>query len=271
MTACFPLVNQSFAQEELKTEQWDRLNSSSIQDNSFLVEEAFNQEERVVQHISHIQYFEKPMREVEYSLTQEWPLLSMKHQFSFEIPYLSSGNIIGVGDVMLNYRYQLFDKEDGIAVAPRLSFILPTGDESKGLGAGVLGFEMNIPVSKRLAEEFIAHFNAGMSLFPNVNATTASGVEVQRTLPTYTLAASGIWLAHPDVNVMVEYVVDSSSEIDANGDVKYSTTHTLNPGLRVAINLDNLQIVPGIAIPIRFTDNETTAGVFGYLSFEHGF
>jgi hypothetical protein len=50
-----------------------------IQDNSFLMEEAYNQEEGVVQHINAFQW----MRGGEWlaTFTQEWPVPKQAHQF----------------------------------------------------------------------------------------------------------------------------------------------------------------------------------------------
>src|SRR3970040_1411458 len=52
----------------------------TIEDNSYLIEEAYNQEEGVVQHISNGLYFRKPQRDFVYSFTQEWPLFVLEHQ-----------------------------------------------------------------------------------------------------------------------------------------------------------------------------------------------
>src|SRR6266481_6363469 len=45
----------------------------SIQDNSFLVEEAYNQERGIVQHINTFTYF-ADSRDWFYTFTQEWPV-----------------------------------------------------------------------------------------------------------------------------------------------------------------------------------------------------
>ena len=56
-----------------------------IQDNSFLVEEAYNQEAGVVQHISTFTRYQETKDWI-YTFTQEWPVFSQKHQFSFTLP-----------------------------------------------------------------------------------------------------------------------------------------------------------------------------------------
>ncbi len=99
-----------------------------IQDNSFLVEEAYNQEAGVVQHIQSVMYNQKT-KDWFYTFTQEWPVPDETHQLSYTIPVtrLANPGATGVGDIVLNYRYQAVLKEH-VAFAPRLSVILPTGD-----------------------------------------------------------------------------------------------------------------------------------------------
>src|SRR5919204_1011680 len=85
-----------------------------IQDNSFLLEEAYNQEFGVVQHI---QSFARDWQTHEwtYTFTQEWPVdLAPRHQLSYTVPLVhgSAGSGTGVGDVAINYRYQLVGNSD---------------------------------------------------------------------------------------------------------------------------------------------------------------
>ena len=80
-----------------------------IQDNSFLIEEAYNQEAGVVQHIN--SFIRMRGGDWVYTFTEEWPLSGQKHQLSFTLPVQRvedlPGNHTGLGDVALNYRYQL--------------------------------------------------------------------------------------------------------------------------------------------------------------------
>ena len=82
-----------------------------IQDNSFLIEEAYNQEFGVVQHISTFIRLWNSGDWV-YSFTQEWPVPGdPRHQFSVTAAAVRRGDFpsqgAGVGDLYLNYRYQL--------------------------------------------------------------------------------------------------------------------------------------------------------------------
>ncbi len=62
--------------------------AKGIQDNSFFVEEAYNQEPGIVQHIVNVPaFFMHGNNKVSFIFTQEWPILSQTHQFSYTIPY----------------------------------------------------------------------------------------------------------------------------------------------------------------------------------------
>jgi hypothetical protein len=245
--------------------------SPAIEDNSYFVEEAYNQEDTVVQHIS-TGYYQKSTETFVYTFTQEWPIGGQGNQLSYTIPYQTmAGGIRGFGDVMLNYRYQLTAGEAWCWIAPRFSLILPTGKSGDGLGNGVVGMQINIPVSKRWSNLFITHVNAGMTLLPGVTGTSAAGEDVKRTLPTYFAGVSGILLLTENFNLMGEILESSMGDFDENGDVTFSSQTILSPGLRWAINLGDLQIVPGAAFPVVVQGGTSEVTYFGYLSFEHPF
>jgi hypothetical protein len=243
----------------------------AIEDNSFLIEEAYNQEERVVQHIQNALYQSKPSKNLMYSFTQEWPLFKYKQQISYTIPYsfLDGNSIRGIGDVLINYRYQLFYKDDWACFSPRLSLILPTGDSNKGLGYHVWGWQVNLPISKRLSNSFVLHLNAGATIYPNVKAELSNNETVKNSLTFYNAGGSLIWLTSTNFNVMLEYLNNFNSEVNLEGKLERSSQAIINPGIRGAINLGKLQIVPGASLPIFMNSNDTNVGLFFYLSFEH--
>ena len=256
-----------------QTAETELVSPSAIQDNSFIVEEAFNQESGVVQHIFNLVHFNKPQEDFVFTFTQEWPIFSSLHQMSFTIPhaFLNSNAINGFGDVLINYRYQLLTQDQWAAAAPRLSIILPTGNSDKGIGTGVVGLQVNVPVSKRLSESLIMHFNAGATLLPGVRSTDALSSRMNHTLIAYNLASSIVWLAHSNYNILLEYAESFLNEIDEHGNVISFTDVSLNPGLRFAVNIPALQIVPGVSMPINISRGNTRVGTFLYLSFEHPF
>ncbi len=136
-----------------------------ISDNSFLIEEAYNQEQGVIQHIFNAIYTnDSRQRGWAFSFTQEWPFFSEDHQISFTIPSShlrdEGQQQNGIGDVLLNYRYQALKEGDDIpAFAPRFSLILPTGNRDKGTGNGVVGYQWSVPLSKKISSRFALHFN----------------------------------------------------------------------------------------------------------------
>jgi hypothetical protein len=231
--------------------------SAAIEDNSFFIEEAFNQELRIVQHIS-TGYLQPNANDFLYTFTQEWPLGGQTHQASLTIPYQSSGaGSRGFGDVSINYRFQLTDGEDWAWISPRLSLILPTGKTSAGLGGGVVGAQVNLPVSKRLSEGFMLHLNAGTT--------------IHKTLPSFFFGGSGIWLLAPKFNVMIELLQSYNGSTSGSGNLTYTSQTIISPGIRLAIDSGDLQIVPGIAVPLVIEEEKSTADAFFYLSFEHPF
>jgi len=243
-----------------------------IQDNSFLIEEAYNQEKGVVQHISTFTRFQESKDWV-YTFTQEWPVFSQAHQFSFTLPWQRLGASLdgkqAFGDVALNYRYQLVGDGDApVAFSPRFSLLLPTGDEKLGYGKGSLGYQVNLPVSFTLGSAFVGHFNAGATRTPNAKNTLAE----KATTQDLALGQSFIWLANPRFNVMLEYVHTRSQAVAGPGRTELQTATYLSPGIRWAHNLPSgLQIVPGIAVPIGVGASRGEKAIFLYLSFEHPF
>src|SRR6266545_7618484 len=75
-------------------------NETPIQDNSFIIEEAYNQEPGVIQHISAFSRVTGSGAWV-YSFTEEWPVLGQTHQASVTVNYanVKAGGPTGVGDL----------------------------------------------------------------------------------------------------------------------------------------------------------------------------
>ena len=244
-----------------------------IEDNSFFIEEAYNQEEGVVQHISNLQFSFTRQKHLLYTFTQEWPLGGMDHQLSYTAPIslYSSSHPGGVGDILINYRYQLADNDGWAAVAPRLSVIFPTGSVKSELGTGTTGLQVNIPASKHLSQSFVAHLNAGFTYLPDIRDEWGSSGTTKHTLISYNVGASVIWLTAETFNLMLEYTTSFSADVFEDGTNERTTDAIISPGLRWAVNLNSLQIVPGVGIPIMLGRGTVRTGVFLYLSFEHTF
>jgi len=247
--------------------------ASEIEDNSFLIEEAYNQEFGVVQHISTFTRFWNSKDWI-YTFTQEWPAPGdPRHQLSYTVAALQPGAYAsagpGSGDVALNYRYQLLGNgETRIAFSPRLTLLLPLGDPSFGRGSGGTGIQTNLPLSVKLDRRFVTHWNAGATAVPHANNAAGD----RGSAIGYNLGSSVIWLVHPRFNVMLEGLFNSAEQIVARDKTEWSNSLYLSPGIRWAHNFKNgLQIVPGIAAPIGAGPSTGEKGVFLYLSFEHPF
>jgi len=231
-----------------------------ITDNSFLVEEAFNQEAGVVQNIFGV--YAPGDGSWAASFTQEWPLRVHAHQFSYTVGFGRGGSGIGFGDIALHYRFQVADETARRpAFAPRVSLILPTGDVRRGLGEGSPGWEMNLPFSKQF-RDFYLHWNGGFTQLP-----LADGPSAEYDLFTPKVAVSGIWRARPMFNVMLEAVFGWPEEIvDASTDRTSATT--VVPGFRTGWNAGDAQVIVGLGVPTTFVSGVSNTGVFGYFSYE---
>ena len=250
-----------------------------IADNSFLIEEAYNQEPGVVQHIFIAAYSaDSRARGWAFSFTQEWPVFSQDHQFSFTIPsfHLRDGSerVSGVGDILLNYRYQLLEEGDmKPAFAPRFSLILPTGSRDKGTGDNVVGYQWNLPFSKKLGDRFAAHANLGLTYQTHVRALLDSStgqLSPKRSLVSFNLGASAIYAVLPRFHLMLEWLGTFEDGINDDGRRERNFVPIIAPGFRAAVvNEETLQIVGGVAAPIGLNRNAPTYGALLYLSIEH--
>ena len=240
-----------------------------IQDNSFLVEEAYNQEPGVVQTI---QTYARVAGTGDwaYTLTQEWPVPNLAHQLSFTLPIQGLSGPIGVakglGDFALNYRYQLVGSgETAVALAPRATFLVPTGDYRRALGSGGFGLQLSVPLSVVLSPRFVAHTNVGATVI--LSAKDAEGD--RRTLTNLNAGQSLVWLAHPNVNVLLEGVIATNETIGGSGVLIRQTAEAVSPGVRAALNLPgDLQIVAGLAVPIGIGSTTGQRSLFLYFSVE---
>jgi hypothetical protein len=244
-----------FAQEPL---------AKGVQDNSFFVEEAYNQEPGIVQHIFNFpMFFMHGDKEISPNFTQEWPFFSQTHQLSYTVPYTFTDDANALDDVRLNYRLQaLMESDRTPAFAPRFTLVLPTGDPDKDIGHDRTGYEINLPLSKIVSDRWTLHLNAGGSVFPDVHG---------HDLWNYNFGGSAIFAVSKDFNLMLESVVNGEQDASGRG-LERSISALVSPGARYAFNLpNNLQIVVGAAVPVGLTSDSPDWGLFFYLSFEHPF
>lgn len=252
----------------------------NIEDNSMFIEEAFNQEKAIIQHISNFIFDDLNGGDFVYGYTQEIPLAGDKHQLSFTLNYSVLDQPIpgfpayGFGDILVNYRPMLLDKNDWALVIPRFTLIVPTGSAKGGLGDGAWGSQFNLAVTKRLNSRITTHWNAGWTHFAkkDVYGEDVSGNPVllaEESQNFYNVGLSGIYLVSDGFNLMVEALSSFESESDGNGNTERYVSSIINPGFRTAFNIGKVQIVPGLGVPLFFTDNKfQRSGGFIYLSIE---
>jgi len=249
----------------------------AIEDNSFLIEEAYNQEPGVVQHIFNAIYTtDRKGHGWTFNFTQEWPVFGQEHQFSYSIPSYhlrdDGDRVNGVGDILLNYRYQALEESERLpAFAPRFSLILPTGNRRTGTGHGVVGYQWMLPFSKKFPPNFAAHANLGLTYLPGVRGPLdAGGLSSKHALVSYNLGASGIYALTSRVQAMLEWVGTFEENLTGHGRPKRDFVSMISPGVRAAVvDEEELQIVAGVGLPIGITKPADSFGVFLYFSVEH--
>ncbi len=249
--------------------------SPRIRDNLFVLEEAYNQEPGVVQHIL-VAGFDPASGGWTLSFTDEWPVPTDRNQVSLTMNLSRDPNAVGVAlsEVLVNWRYQAvgLGGVGPLALAPRLSLVIPTGALAHGRSRGVFGVQGNLPLSIEAGRWVAVHLNAGLTVTPG-----ARGADAPATLwePSAGIALVGQPL--PWFNLLVEGLFMSQQEVD-QGRWRRVQRVTVAPGVRFAIDHreSGLQVVPGLAASLDFqvrrgfrAGRDLTVGVIAYLSFEH--
>ncbi|HKO55987.1 MAG TPA: transporter [Thermoanaerobaculia bacterium] len=232
---------------------------AQIQDNSFLTEEAYNQDPGVVQHISIFQR-DRLSHQWTTSFTQEWPAPNIKHQLSYGVSTIGSD----FGDVALNYRYQLLGDADArLAMTPRLTVTLPTGDWRRGAGNGAAGYQGEMATSLVLSKRWATHLDVGAGYVPHARDPLAG----RRDVPSVNLGHNLVWLPSDRLNFMLETVFTRERGFDG-----WENEAFISPGVRWSYDFPSgLQIVPGVGLPIGVGPSAGDRAVLLYLSFEHRF
>lgn len=194
---------------------------SAIEDSNFMPETAWNRSDAVLQYTT---FFLG--RAASHEVTQEWAASSPRHQLSYTIPFYSE-RVTGLGDAAVNYRYQLVGSEESrLAIAPRVSVILPT--RSSRFGEKSSGLQVNVPISTTLGGRVASHTNIGASWYAD---------RPQREL-----------------NLSQQVAIAVSNQVTVTMDAAYtagsgSRMIVVRPGAQVAFDLGGLQVAPGIAFP----------------------
>lgn len=226
-----------------------------IADNSFLVEEAFNQEAGIFQNI----FVMTRGRDGVWNgaFTQEWPLGGLRHQISLSVPFAVTNGNAAAGDFLVNYRLQVWDGRAGRpAFSPRLSAVLSTSPDRRPLRLAGSGWQVNLPFSLEAGPVYL-HWNAGVTW---LQEPITSIDREWRSTPF--AAASVIWGLRPMLHPMLEIY----SEWPRDGGDRAATT-TMLPGVRAGWDLGDRQLVVGAGVPIT-RGGTRDHGVLVYASFE---
>lgn len=246
-------------------------NAEPVKDNSFLIEEAYNQEAGVVQFIQGWQYSDLS-KNWNYSFTNEIPMGDETHQFSYVIPMAKSQDATtgsdqtGIGDVLLNYRHQLLNTEM-LAMAPRISLILPTGDYKKAQGKGAVGLQFNQSFSVAINEKWTNHWNLGFTYTPDAK----DAADNKASLVGTNFGSSVVYNITPKTNLICEFVLNTEESVIGDGQKDSATNYLIVPGIRSAFQAgEDTEIVPGIGVILGAGPTATNheRGVFAYLSIE---
>jgi hypothetical protein len=244
--------------------------SERIRDNLFLLEEAYNQEPGVIQHISVFQYSPRAATWT-FTFTEEWPVPNDLNQLSVQVNLGGSGSNgpTGFQDTLLNYRIQALGLggKGWIAMAPRFSLVLPTGNPRKAMGHGSIGVQLNLAISMELGPYFAVHLDAGATVTPSAQSPAGR----TETALDANAGVALVWQPLTWCNPLVEVSYTVTEEV---GDASNQTVHRLvvSPGARFAINhpKTRLQVVLGIAAPLQVLPRgKFESAVLTYLSFEH--
>jgi hypothetical protein len=197
---------------------------SRIEDSNFLPETGWNRTGGVLQYTS---FFLGDA--AAHELTHEWAASSPRHQLSYTIPLYTDGET-GLGDATINYRYQLFGRAGSrLAVAPRLSLVLPTRSGHFGLASS--GVQVNVPISVSMSERLASHTSAGATWFRD------------RDEKELNFAQSLAFSVTPRIALSLDAAYTRCEDAEH--------LFVLRPGVQFTIQgPGGLQIAPGVAIPL---------------------
>ncbi len=257
------LSTESFAQQSVDFD--------GIDDNSFLLEEGYSQDAGTVQNIVYnISYLSNP-KDIYFYLSQEWGI-SERHQAGVTLPitvFESSGD--GIGDLFLDYRFQLLKSQKWVSIAPRFSLIVPTGNPANGLGSGTVGLQMNWAISKLWNKHLATHWNVGGTFLPYAKDYITDSDYERKFLANFNAGTSVAWMVTHRFNMVLEFVGNLGSEINNTRNINVFGQYILNPGVSTAFDIASVEIVPGISAPLTWTRDNFQAGIFFYLSVQNPF
>lgn len=191
-----------------------------IEDHNFGLESGWNRDDSALQYAT---FF---LRDTSaFELTHEWAARA-RHQFSYTIPIYSHAGETALGDAAINYRYQLAGGADArVAVAPRLSLLLPT--RGAHFGERSSGLQVSVPVSAAVTSRLTSHTNVGATWFRDLGQSEVTAAQ------GFTFAATS-YLA---------LALDAGFKRAAGA----PDLVVVRPGVQLAIDLRGVRVGPGLA------------------------
>jgi hypothetical protein len=238
---------------------------SPLSDNSFLIEEAYNQEAGVVQQMA--TYLRGRGGGWVATFTQEWPVPAQQHQLSYSISYAQAGEggARGLGDVLLNYRYQAV-LDERVACSPRLSAVVAGSSADSGASYRGLGLQGMLPVSTTLTPWLVTHSNLGLTWVP-----AGRDSDARAQFLAMSLGQSLVWLPHPRFNLLLE-TLWTSTDVKSRGTTRREQSLVISPGVRWGVDLPGeVQLVLGLAAPLGVGPSAGDHALFLYFSVEAPF
>ena len=236
-----------------------------IIDNSFLVEEAFNQEAGIFQNIADMVFVDGNWG---FNFTQEWPAssrrsISCRTRCRRSTTETDPASAIRKSTIGISYGWRA--RTAGIfaarqpggadgrrAATPRIRIAGPAGQ----------------PAVQQAGNDWYWHWNAGVTWLPRAESLDpAPNTDTRVDLMSPFLAASGIYRVRQMFNLMLESVLRFDELVDETG-TRRETAFILSPGFRGGWNIGEQQLIVGAAVPITWVDGETEPGLLLYLSYE---
>jgi hypothetical protein len=121
---------------------------------------------------------------------------------------------------------------------------------------------------------FDYHFNAGVTFIPGVSQPMANGdFSPEHDVHIYSVGASVYYKPSYKFHLFVEALTLWGRAIDDDTGTRDNFTQViLNPGGRLVLaQLENIEWVIGVGVPIGLTRDAPNIGVFAYMSVEHSF
>jgi len=235
-----------------------------LEDNSFLVEEAYNQEPGVVQFIQVYQKQNKG-KDWNYTFINEIPMGGQADQFSYEIPYayIEAVDKTQVGDIKINYRRE-FVRSESFVTTGRLSVISNSGDYKLGFGNGAVGYEASLLNSVVINSKWTQHWNVGAQFVPKSKDALDNTADTSK----FFWALSNVYFVTDTFNIMLEMTGSSFEEVLGQDSTTWNQENMISPSVRYAYDVGSWQFVPGLALPIGLGNMAGQNQVLGYLSIE---